>query len=199
MFHPAMVILVAGLLFILVFGGLGYIRGQGLSGQLAVEALAITGAFTLASWSLGMAINPLVFLLILYLITMRARLLLDMGNFFLNSGHIGEALSLYRLSLKLYPDTVTRCIAHINIAVAHIRRGAFQEAISLLEDVLTRYRDTLGLKNEAACFFNLGMAYHRLGNKRKAISYFNQAVDSFPDSVYARKAEQVLKKLKKSG
>lgn len=198
MYHPAMVILAMGFLFILAFGGLGYIRGQGLSGQLAAEALALTGGFALASWSLNLTVSPIVFLIVLYIVTMRARLLLDVGNFLLNSGRIDAALSLYKLSLNLRPDAITHCIAYINIAVAHIRKGEFQEAIDLLEKVLTERREALGLKNEAACFFNLGMAYQKLGKKQKAIGCFSQAMEAFPHSIYAQRAQQALKKLAKS-
>ncbi|HDN80180.1 MAG: hypothetical protein DRI61_06445 [Chloroflexi bacterium] len=198
MYHPALVILLVGFLFILAFGGLGYIRGQGLSGQLAAEALMVTGVFAGVSWGLNLTVSPLAFLIILYFITMRSRILLDMGNFFLNAGHIGPALSLYRLSLSLRPDAVTRCVAWINISVANIRKGSVEEAITLLEEVLDKHGSQLGLKNEVACLFNLGMAYKKAGQRGRALKCFNQAMELFPDSVYAQKAQQALKELSKS-
>ncbi len=195
MYHPALVILVIGLVFILAFGGLSYIRGFGLSGQLAAEGLAITAFFVLLVWATNYPLNPILFLIILYFVSLRARILVDAGNFFLNSGHIPIAISLYKLALNLWPDSASRCIAKINLGVAKIRSGALQEAIAILEEVLEKHKDNLGFRNEAACLFNLGLAYRRAGQKEKAINCLKEAVDLSPDSLYGRKARELLKEL----
>ncbi len=195
MYHPALVILVTGLVFILAFGGLGYIRGYGLSGQLAAEGLAITAIFTILVWVTNFPLNPILFLIILYLTSMRVRILLDAGNFFLNAGHIPTAISLYKLALKLWPDLPSRCIAKINIGVAKIRSGALQEAIAILEEVLDKYKETISFKHEAACLFNLGLAYRKAGQKDKAIQCLKEASELFPDSLYGRRAMELLKKM----
>ncbi len=198
MYHPALVILVTGLVFILAFGGLSYIRGYGLSGQLALEGLALTAIFALLAWATNISLNPIVFLIILYLVSMRARILVDAGNFFLNAGRIPTAISLYRLALRLWPDPASRCIANINIGVAKIRSGAFQEAIAILEEILEKYKENIGFRNEAACLFNLGLAYRRLGQEDKAVRCLREALDLYPDSLYGRRARQLLKELGRS-
>ncbi len=195
MYHPALVILVTGLVFILAFGGLGYIRGYGLSGQLAAEGLAITGFFAILVWATNYPLNPILFLIILYLSSMRVRLLLDAGNFFLNAGRIPTAISLYNLALKLWPDLPSRCIAKINLGVAKIRSGALQEAIAILEEVLEKHKETISFKHEAACLFNLGIAYRRAGLKDRAIQCLKEASDLFPDSLYGRRAKELLKEI----
>lgn len=195
MYHPALVILVTGLVFILAFGGLGYLRGHGLSARLAIEGLTITALFTLLVWATNIPIHPIAFLIILYLVSMRARILLDAGNFFLNAGHIATAISLYKLALKIWPDSASRCIAWINIGVAKIRSGAIQEAIAVLEEVLEKHKENLGFRNEAACLFNLGLAYRRAGQKDKALYCLREAADLFPDSPYGRRARDLLKEL----
>jgi tetratricopeptide (TPR) repeat protein len=194
-YHPALVILVTGLVFILAFGGLGYIRGYGLSTQLAAEGLAITAIFTILVWATNFPLNPILFLIILYLISMRVRLLLDAGNFFLNAGRIPTAISLYKLALKLWPDLPSLCIAKINIGVAKIRSGALQEAIAILEEVLEKHKETISFKHEAACLFNLGLAYRRAGQKDRAIQCLKEASDLFPDSLYGRRARELLKEM----
>ncbi len=195
MYHPALVILVTGLVFILAFGGLSYIRGYGLSGQLAAEGLAVTVIFSLLAWAAGISLHPILFLIILYLVSMRARILVDAGNFFLNAGHIPTAVSLYNLALRLWPDHASKCIARINIGVAKIRSGALQEAIAILEEVLEKYKESIGFRNEAACLFNLGLAYRRAGHKDKAVRCLKEALDLYPDSLYGRRARQLLKEL----
>ncbi|MEM3793642.1 MAG: tetratricopeptide repeat protein [Candidatus Bathyarchaeia archaeon] len=198
MYHPALVILVTGLVFILAFGGLGYIRGHGLSAQLALEGLLVTALFTFLVWATNISFHPIAFLIILYLISMRARILLDAGNFFLNAGHIPTAISLYKLALKIWPDSTSRCIAWINIGVAKIRSGALQEAIAILEELLEKHKESLGFRNEAACLFNLGLAYRRAGQKDKAVHCLREAADLFPDSLYGRRARELLKELGRS-
>lgn len=198
MYHPALVILVTGLVFILAFGGLGYLRGHGLSGQLAAEGLAITALFALLAWAANVSLNPIMFLIILYLVSMRTRILLDAGNFFLNAGNIPAAISLYKLALKLWPDSAGRCIAKINIGVAKIRSGAMKEAIAILEEVLEKHKEVIGFRNEAACLFNLGLAYRKAGQKDKAIHCLKEAIELSPDSLYGRRAKELLKELSRS-
>jgi hypothetical protein len=50
----------------------------------------------------------------------------------------------------------------------------------------------LGLKYQAASYYNLGLAYQRQGKEAAAVRQFNEAIGVFPNSIYARAAERAL-------
>jgi hypothetical protein len=104
-----LVIPIVGLIYLLGFGALSYLRRQGLSARFAIEGLVIT-AIAFALRYAGLPVHPVAFLGVLYLITMRARLLVDIGNWFSARGQFGRALALYRLALQLGPDAGSRHI-----------------------------------------------------------------------------------------
>jgi hypothetical protein len=65
----------------------------------------------------------------------------------------------------------------------------------MLQDVLTSVQEQggLGHKYEAACCYNLALAYRRAGDDVKAVLQLNRVIDSFPASVYSQAAERLLK------
>jgi hypothetical protein len=50
----------------------------------------------------------------------------------------------------------------------------------------------LGLKYEAACHYNLGLALKRQGKEAAAVHHFNETIHTFPDSIYGKAAKQAL-------
>lgn len=193
--HPYLILPLISLLFVLVFGGLSLLRHEGLSNQFALEVLIFTGLVLLLSWGLRVIINPIFFLILIYLISMRARLLVDLANPLSTRGKYQIAESLFHLALRLRPDAVTRSIVLINYGVTHLRRGKFKEAIEVLEEVLSaKPLGTLGPKYEVACRYNLGLAYLRAGEERKAVREFNEVIDLMPDSLHAVGARTALQK-----
>jgi len=193
--HPYLILPLISLLFVLVFGGLSLLRHEGLSNQFALEVLIFTGLVLLLSWGLRVIIYPIFFLILLYLISMRARLLVDLANPLSIRGKHQIAESLFRLALRLRPDAVTRLIVLINYGVTYLHQGKFKEAIEILEEVLSPKRlGTLGPKYEAACRYNLGLAYLRAGEEKKAVREFNEVIDLMPDSLHAVGARTALKK-----
>ena len=190
--HPSLLILFVGLLYILGFGALSFMRRQGLSTRFAVEGLIITvvgAALVFAS----VPIHPLFFLLILYLVTMRVRLLIDLGNWFTSQGRCEQALNLYQLTMRLGPDQVGRQIVLINHGVALLRMQEPEEAYLTLEAALIDERIRAGAKYLAAGCYNLGLACRRTGREAEAIRRFNEAIDTLPSSIYAHGARQALK------
>lgn len=191
-------LLLISCLFVLVFGGLGWTRREGLSLQFALEALGLTILLVGGSWLLGIPLNPFLFLALLYLITMRSRLMVDLANFLAKRRQRDVAFRLYRLSLAWWPDTASRLIVLTNMGAAELHGGQFDAAIQTLEAALAmETRARLGLKYEAACHYNLGYAYEKRGEDAKAVSQYNEAIDVFPGSVYARAAQAALERRKR--
>lgn len=191
--NPVLILLLEGLLFILIFGGLSWVRGEGLSSQFAVEGLAVTALCVVVAIATDFIINPVLFLAFIYLVTMRARLLVDLGNLLMGRGHPGAAISLYRLAMRLKPDFTGRMIVIINHGVAQLRQGKTEEAISSLRTALeAKPGGRLSPKYEAACHYNLGLACRRTGKEAEAIRQFNEAIDALPSSIYALHAKVAL-------
>jgi tetratricopeptide (TPR) repeat protein len=194
---PTLLLLLVACLYILVFGGLGFARREGLSIQFALEAAGVTALLVGATWLLGIPLNPFLFLAVLYLVTMRSRLTVDLANFLVRRGQRDLAFRLYQLSLAWWPDAPSRLIVQTNIGAAQVYTGQLDAAIETLEGVLTiEERPRLGLKYEAACHYNLAYAYEKKGEDAKAIAQYNEAIDAFPGSVYAKAAQAAMNRRK---
>lgn len=191
--HPSLLILIVGLLYILGFGALSFMRRQGLSTRFAVEALIITALFAALSYAAAALANPILFLIILYLVTMRVRLLVDLGNALTSRGRCGQALALYRFALRLGPDAISRQIALINRGVTQLRMQEPEAAYITLKEVLADEKMRPGAKYLSAGYYNLGLACRRTGREPEAIHHFNEAIDALPTSIYAHGARQALK------
>jgi tetratricopeptide (TPR) repeat protein len=190
--HPSLVILLVGLIYLLGFGALSFMRRQGLSVLFAIEGLIITAAGALLV--LIVPIHPLFFFAALYLITLRVRLLVDVGNWLTSRGQHGRALDLYQFILRLGPDQVSRQIVLINHGVALLRMQEPEEAYLTLEASLIDERIQAGAKYLAAGYYNLGLACRRTGRHAEATRRFNEAIDTLPTSIYAHGARQALEK-----
>lgn len=197
--NPHLLILLEALLFILVFGGLPVLRKEEPSLQLAVEVLVLTGLSIGASLLTGLRLDPILFLILLYLIIMRCRVLIDLGNLFSSRGRHQLALSVYRLAMRLGPDFPIRLIALISYGAVLVRVGALEEAIRILEEVLERGEERLHPKHESACHYNLGVAYLRLGKESQAVREFNETIDAWPLSPYAQQARAALERRRSTG
>jgi tetratricopeptide (TPR) repeat protein len=194
-----LLILLVALLFILVFGGLPMLRREGLSLQLAVETLVLTGLSIGASLLIGFRLEPILFFIFLYLIVMRCRFLIDVGNLLSSRGHHQLALSVYRLAMRLGPDFPVHLTALISYGAVLVRVGALEEAIRILEAVLDKGKERLQLKHESACHYNLGVAYLRLGRESRAVREFNETIDTWPLSPYAQQARAALERRRSTG
>ena len=192
--HPTLLLLLVGLLYILVFGALAYFRREGLSLRFAYEALALTLVVCALSWG-GLEIPSVLFLLLIYLLTMRVRLLVDLGNLYARQGRFPFANSIYALALRLWPDAANRLIVRVNQGTAKLQQGALAEAIAAFKEVLQQAgAGHLGIKYEAAAHYNLGLAYRRNDQELLAVGEFRQVLDVWPVSECARRAQVCLKK-----
>ena len=196
--NPLLLVILVGLFYILVVGGMSLLRREGLSGQFAVEALIIIGLAALLGIATGTTVGPIILFIILYLVTMRARLLTDLANFVFRNRGYGAAEPLYRLALDLRPERTSRLIVCINWGTARLKSGDVEGAITTFNEVLDLANEHggLGQKYEAACRFNLAVAYRKAGDDVKAVLQFNKVIDESPASPYGRAAEQTLKKMR---
>ncbi len=186
-----LVIPLVGLVYLLGFGALSFVRRQGLSVRFAIEGLIITGIGTGVRYA-GLSIHPLVFLVVLYLVTLRVRLLIDIGNWFSARGQCARALALYRLALRVGPDLSSWQIVMINRGVAQLRNRDPEGAYLTLREALAEEDGQIGARHLAASYYNLGLACRRSGREAEAVRRFNEALDAWPNSIYGRAAETEL-------
>ena len=195
--NPHLPLLLIALLYILVIGGLSALRREGFSLQFAIEVIVVAGLLVVFSLVTGQALHPIVFLIVIYLVTMRARLLVDLGNLLARRGYHNQATSMYNLALKSKPDGPSRQIVLLNQAVQHLKQSQLTQAIAMLEDLLADPQSSLSPKHEAAARYNLAVGYRRQGNEAKAIVGFNKVIDVMPGSLYASGAQIALEKGKR--
>ena len=193
--HPSLIILLIGLLYLLGFGALSFLRRQGLSTRFAIEGLAISVIGALLPLA-SVPVQPVLFLVVVYLVTMRVRLLVDLGNWFASREQYEQALGIYRFAMQLGSDAVSHQIVLINRGVAELRMQEPEAAYATLTSALAEEDVRPGAKYLAAGYYNLGLACRRTGHEAEAIRHFNRAIDTLPTSIYAHGARQALKKQK---
>lgn len=195
--NPYLLLILIALLYILIFGGLSALRREGVSLQFAIEVILVACFLLALSLLAGQTIHPILYLIFIYLVTMRARLLVDLGNLLARREYHSPASSLYNLALKLKPDEPGRQVAVLNQAVHQLQQGQLAQAVAALEHLLADPQHHLSPKHEAAARYNLAVGYRRQGNEAKAIVEFNQAMDVMPGSLYASRAQMALEKGKR--
>jgi len=197
--NPHMLLALEALLFALAFGLLSWLRGEGLQGRFAWEVVAFTAVSLGLSWVARVTIHPVLFLVLIYLLTMRARLLVDLANAFSARRRNLQALALLGLAARLASDPIARTMVRVNTAVVWVRQKRLDEAIALLNEALADLPQGRGSpKYEAACRYNLGLAYLRLGQDGSAVQQFNQVIELLPNSLYARGAEAALQERRRA-
>jgi tetratricopeptide (TPR) repeat protein len=199
--NPHLLILLIGLFYILIFGGLSLLRREGLSTQFAVEAFVITAIVVGIAFLANIAVNPLAFLIFIYLVTMRGRLLVDIANFLSSRGRQRDAINLLQWAIRLFPDRSTRLVIQVNMGIVQLRRKNPASAQRLFEEVLREMEEGggLGVKYEAACRYNLGQAYLQQNREVEAVRQFNETTIIYPNSIYARSAANILEKRRTRG
>ncbi len=186
-----------GLLYVLAFAGLSRLRRERFSMQFAAESLCITYiAYAAVRWG-GVSLHPVYFLVLLYFLTMRVRLLVEAGNLLSGWERYRQALVVYRLALRLFPDKTSRLITIINIAATWLKLKAPGKAVEALEPEREGIRRRLGPKYRAGSTYNLGMAYRRCGRFDEALRAFREAEDAFPLSKYALLAGKAVEETRK--
>lgn len=199
--NPQTILILVGFFYILIAGGMSLLRREGLSIQFALESLGIILLAAVVAPAIGINIGPILLFVILYLVTMRARLLTDLANLLFKRRGYATAERIYRLALSSRPDYIGRYIVIINWGIARLLNGDTERAVVALEGVLALASDGNGPgpKYEAACRYNLALGYRKIGQDVESVRQFNQVIDLFPSSVYAQAAEKQLKKRRERG
>ncbi len=184
----------AGVLYTALFAAMSALRREGISAAFVAQSLAITAVFSAVSLLAGSRLAPLAFVLALYLLTMRVRILLDLGSLLASRGRLGAAERVYDLALALLPSSAERCIVAINRGVCRLLAGdapsAARVLLRALEDAEQR---RVGVKYLSAGHYNLGIAYVKQGKKAEAAAEMLRVIELWPVSEYARRAEASLR------
>lgn len=191
----SVLLLLEGFSFVVLFGLVSLLKREGLSKRFAIEGILLTLLVSGLTFLTGAPTHPVLFLIFLYLVTMRVRILVDVGNLFAMRAQFDRADQCYRLADNLWPDETNRLIVKVNQGVSLLQQQKLDEAIETFQNVLTQAKGGyLGVKYEAATHYNLGVAYLRKNMSADAIIAFNAVVDTWPASEYARRAEAALEK-----
>ena len=193
------IVLLVGLLFVALFGVLSFIRKEPLSIRFAVECLGLTALAYIIYWATRWLISPIAFLLILYLVTMRAQILVDLGTVFARRGSFGLAKRLYEAAQRMGTADFSKVVARINIGSCLLKEKRLEEAIQVLRGVaVDAEKGLLAPKHEAACRYNLGLALMRSGKTAEAVHQLNLVEELLPASIYGVGAKAELKRYRQA-
>ncbi|MCX7031274.1 MAG: tetratricopeptide repeat protein [Spirochaetes bacterium] len=185
--------LLIGALFLGCFTGLAALRRQKPSIRFLVEGGILTAA-AVALCFLARPVYPILFLVILYLVTMRVRLLVDLSNVLTSRRCFRAALTVQDFAMRLGPDSASRQIALISRGVTQLRMGEPQAAYFTLKSVLLDEAIKPAARDQAAGFYNLGVACERTNRPQEAERCFRAAIEAMPSSIYALGADKALKR-----
>jgi Tfp pilus assembly protein PilF len=189
---PVMILFI-GFAYVVLVGALSLLKREELSTQFAVESVVITLIFSgLASFA-KVAIHPVLFLFVVYLITMRVRLVVDIGTIFAKRRQFEMAERFFNLTMHFWPDRPGKQAVLINQGVALLQSGDLAQAIASFTEIINSINNPrTGSKLEAAAHYNLGVAYLRQNKDAQATVEFNIVIDSWPATEYARRASANL-------
>ena len=173
---------------------MSFLRREGLSTQFAIESFIITILVIGIAILTKTSVDPILFLIFIYLITMRGRLLVDLANFLSSRGRQRDAIKLLQWAMRLMPDHSTRLVIQVNMGIVQLMRKNPASAQALFEEVLQEMDEKggLGIKYEAACRYNLGQALVQQGKESEAVRQFNETMIIFPNSIYSKAASNML-------
>lgn len=184
---------ILGGFFAILFGLISTLEREGISWQFVLEVVLLTSLAVGGGYLTGKPVNPFLFLLFIYLITMRSRLLADLANFISKRGRNREAISILEVAQRLFPDRPTRLIIQLNLGIVYLRNHQFEVSQSHLESVLEEAeRGSLGIRNRTTCLYYVGHALLQQGQISRAKRSLRSAVNLFPNSPYGKAAAQSL-------
>lgn len=182
-----------GVMYVVFFSALSYMRREGVSRRFVAESLVVTALLTVGAVFTGSSLYPLVALVVLYVVTMRCRIALDLANTLARRGRLPIAQRLYALATSLFPDDLTRVLVGINHGTALLLHGEPAQAQALIEGVMANSGEWLPPKYEAAARYNLGVAYRRQGQEDRARQEFQLVTGLMPESTtYHVRAQRAL-------
>ena len=188
-------ILLIGFAYVVLFGGLSLLRREGLSTRFAIESLIFTGLASGMIALMDVNVQPVLFLFFIYLITMRVRLLVEIGTLFAKKGQFKQAERIYQFAMHVWPDQTCTFVIQVNYGTMLSQARRLDEAISMLNSVIEKSNSGfLGVKYESAAHYNLAVAYMRQDKQAQAVREFNAVLDTWPASEFAKKASAALER-----
>lgn len=193
-----LLILLLGFSYALLFAVMGIIRGEGFSMHFTLEAVLITLIVAAGDFITTSVVHPVLFLVFVYLLTMRSRLLVDLANLMSNRGRQRNAIAVLQSALRLFPDKPARLIIYVNMGIVQLRRKNPASAQKLFEMVLEEAEDGgLGIRHRAAVHYNLAVALQKQGKEAPAVKHFREAADGYPGSPFSKAAQKALETRRK--
>lgn len=95
----------------------------------------------------------------------------SLGNHYMDTGRLQEAVACFQTASKLRPDIVH---PHVNAAIAHARLGNNEQSRQCLERALAIDPDN------AAAHFNMGLLQAELGRSELAVDHLRRALTADP-------------------
>jgi Tfp pilus assembly protein PilF len=191
--EPYLLILIIGIFYAVVFGIMAILRREGVSIQFLLEAVILTAIIAGGGYITNSVANPILFLVFLYLITNRSRLLVDLATLLSNRGRQRDAISILQVAMRFFPDRPTRLIILVNMGIVQLRRKNPESARMLFDQVLEEAKQGgLGIRHRAACHYNLGVAFQQLSKDSEAVRHFRMATEVFPGSPFSNAATRAL-------
>ncbi|MCX7038422.1 MAG: tetratricopeptide repeat protein [Spirochaetes bacterium] len=192
-----LILVLTGVLFAGVFNVLSYLRREGISRRFLLEAAAITILFGLLGLVFGIDLHPIAFLAILYVLTLRVRLLVDLGSAMARRGNLTVADKAFSIARRLWLDPAGALMVRLNQGACELQRKRPEDAIPIFQGVLREAETVrLGIKYRSACHYNLGIAFWQKNMVQEAERELEAVVDLWPASTMARKAEKALERLR---
>jgi len=101
----------------------------------------------------------------------------------------------YREVIDLKIQKCKNVIANYEFLVGefYYKKGSFSAAINRFMEILKTSPD---YQREAEVFFYIGMSYKNIGQKDKALEYFNRLVEKYPNNKFSADAKKELAKIK---
>ena len=188
-----LLILLLGFSFSLLFAVMAILRGEGFSMQFTLEGVALTLITAAGDYLTGSDVNPVLFLIFIYVFTKRSRLLVDLANLVSNRGRQRNAISILQTALRLYPDRSARLIIFVNMGIIQLRRENPKNAQEIFEMVFEEAKNGgLGMPHRAASHYNLAVALQKQGKDGMAVRHFRESAEGYPGSPFSKAAQQAL-------
>jgi len=109
-------------------------------------------------------------------------------------GDFDMAITGFEYYIKMFPTSPDAAKARFHIAESYYGKGAFNEAVSAYQQVITLHK---GTDWEPQALYKQGLAYEQLGQTAKAKANWEQVKANFPDSSAFMLATQGLARIKK--
>ena len=112
----------------------------------------------------------------------------------INDFPLTEEAKIARENIKICEEQLAEHT--LSIGELYYKRKAYKAAISRLKDILSNYPSYSELDK---VFFLLGDSYYKAGQDQESIPYFTKLISDYPQSKYAKMAQERMEEIEKKG